>query len=79
MGASVVLAVFRKTITLPPVVKSLSVGLVQLTVTCTAPGVALATVTLAGDWLSMVTVAVDESVPASRLLLTKLVTVPVTA
>src|SRR2546428_13660195 len=71
-------AVFRKTTTLPPVVKSLSVGLVQLTVTCAVPPVALGEVTLAGDWLSMVTVPLAVSVPECELVLVNAVTVPVT-
>src|SRR2546427_276609 len=55
------------------------VVLYQLTVTCAVPGVALGEVTSAGDWLSMVTVALAVSVPDWTLLLVKEVTVAVTA
>src|SRR2546422_395835 len=56
----VTVAVFRKTTRLE---KSASPGLVQLTVTWVEAPAALAPVTLAGDWLSMVTVALVASVP----------------
>ena len=68
-------AVFRRTSTF----KKSSPGLVQLTVACVSPGVAPAPVTLLGDRLSTVTVALPESVPAWVLVLVNAVTVPVTA
>src|SRR2546426_741401 len=74
-GTSLLVAVFRKTTTL----EKSAPGLVQLTVTCAVPGVALGEVTSAGDWLSMVTVALAVSVPDWTLLLVKEVTVAVTA
>src|SRR2546430_16575723 len=64
VGTSAMVAVFLKITTLeksPP-------GLVQLTVTCPVPGVALAEGTMAGARLSMVTGALAVSVPDWTLL-----------
>ncbi len=68
-------AVFRKTTRFeksPP-------GLVQLTVTWVSSCEALAPVTLAGERLSMVMVALPVSLPAWVLVLVNAVTVPVTS
>ena len=74
VGVAVTVEVLRKIIT---ELKSVSAGLVHESVMLPLLPVAEGLVTSAGDWLSMVTVALPVSVPVSVLVPIRAVTVPV--